>query len=223
MYMKKKSALVTLVVLIGATFFGAGVAFSQFWSETPSVVHLSKAEMDQIYKSIPDPTKSQDQAAFIMDMGPYNVGVNTQHRTGPQEAGADGSIEFHAMSAELYYILEGSGTLTTQEGSMTNVKTRAYSREDQYKRLTDGTLQFNSPTGTAIFSGKTIARHFTAGDIIIIPPNTGHRLSGLDGKFVDYLVFRVDPYHSMPAGYVNPLFRKAGKMKPEDLGSGSSK
>jgi mannose-6-phosphate isomerase-like protein (cupin superfamily) len=219
----KKSALVTLVVLLGITFFAAGVAYSQFWNDTPPAVHLTKAEMDQIYKSIPDQTKSLDQCAFITDMGPYNLGVNTQHRTTPQEAGADGSIEFHAMSAEVYYILEGGGTLVTQGGNMTNVKTRPYSKEETYKRLTDNTLQFNSPTGTAIFSEKPVARKFSAGDIIIIPPNTGHRLSQLDGKFVNYLVYRIDPFRSMPAGYMNPVLRKMGKMNPASLGSGSAK
>lgn len=46
-----------------------------------------------------------------------------------------------------------------------------------------------------------------AGDVTILPPNTGHYLSQIGGSF-HYLVFRVDPDHTLPTGFVNKSIKK---------------
>ena len=215
----KKFVKIALSLLTAATVFSAGVAYSQFWNETPPVVHLTKAEIDSIYNALPDVSRNQDQPAFITDLGPYNLGLNTQHRaTAEENSDPKSGVLFHSRSTEVYYIVEGAGTLTTVDGAMTPVKMRNFSKEENYKRLTDTTLQFNAPSGFATFTGTPVERRFGPDDILIIPPNTGHWLSKIDGKYVRYLVFRIDPYRTMPAGYVNPLFRQQGKTTPAQLG-----
>jgi hypothetical protein len=55
-------------------------------------------------------------------------------------------------------------------------------------------------------SGKT-AKQLSASYLIIIPPNVGHYFTSIDGH-VDYLVFRVDANHILPAGYVNDAAKR---------------
>jgi quercetin dioxygenase-like cupin family protein len=43
--------------------------------------------------------------------------------------------------------------------------------------------------------------------VIIVPPGVAHWFSAIESD-LDYLVFRVDPGHVLPAGYVHPLLKK---------------
>ena len=62
-----------------------------------------------------------------------------------------------------------------------------------------------STTGTGIEGGQS--RKIGPGDVIIVPPGVAHWFSAIE-KDLDYLVFRVDAEHVLPAGYVHPLIKK---------------
>lgn len=205
-----KKYVITWTVLIGVALVSTFVTYAQFWSSTATaVVYFTKGDTDILYKSLPDKNTNTDQCAFITDLGPYNLGLNVQHRIAPETRGPQGGIRFHAYESEIYYIVSGNGILVTQTGAMTNVHPGDYSHEETWKRLTDEKLGFNAPSGWADFSDPPVSHKVGPGDWVVIPPFTGHYLSEINDH-LDYVVLRVDPYHSMPTGYINPAFRKMG-------------
>lgn len=120
-----------------------------------------------------------DQAIRMADLGPYNVGVGVVHRSA---GGPQGAIE-HSRITEVYHVIEGAGTLVT---GGTLVEPRPSAPGSQVVRALNGP----STQGSAIRDG--VSRRIKAGDVVIIPPNTPHWFSEIEGKIV-YLVVRMDP------------------------------
>src|SRR4051794_22599207 len=79
----------------------------------------------------------------------------------------------HPFSTEVYYILEGSGTLVT--GGALQMPLAASTDPDvvRSKAITDG-----------------VARKIAKGDVIVVPPGTPHWFSAIDGT-ITYLESRV--------------------------------
>lgn len=84
----------------------------------------------------------------------------------------------HSHATEIYYILEGSGTLTTG-GTLQDA------RANDLARLGAGVGQ------SGVHVGGT-SRKIGPRDIAIVPGGMAHRFSQLDGP-IKYLVFRFDP------------------------------
>lgn len=84
----------------------------------------------------------------------------------------------HTHATEIYYILEGSGTLTTG-GSLQEPKA------NDLTRLGAGVGQQGVHVGG---SSRKIGPH----DVVIVPGGMAHRFSQLDGP-IKYLVYRFDP------------------------------
>jgi mannose-6-phosphate isomerase-like protein (cupin superfamily) len=93
----------------------------------------------------------------ILSLAPYSA--NLEYRT------AVGPAAVHEREAELFYVLDGSGTLTTG-GKLTNEK-----------RANAGNL-----TGTGIEGGNS--RAVAKGDVVIVPENTPHWFSAINGTIV---------------------------------------
>ncbi len=125
------------------------------------------------------PTAVSDQQIRMIDAGGYNVGVGVVQRPG---TATQGSIE-HDKMTEVYYVLDGAGTLVTggtQVGKKPVAPDSATFRE----------LTGPSSTGTAIQAGES--RRIATGDVVIIPAGVPHWFSGIDGT-IRYVVVRVDP------------------------------
>jgi len=90
----------------------------------------------------------------ILRLAPY--GANLEYRT------AVGPAAVHEKEAELFYVIDGSATLTTG-GKLTSEK-----------RTNDANL-----TGTGIEGGKSQA--VAKGDFVIVPENTPHWFSAING------------------------------------------
>lgn len=119
-----------------------------------------------------------DQSVRMVDVGRYNVGVGVVQRT----PGVQGAIE-HSRITEVYHMIEGAAVLVTG-GTMPDAKPSAL--ESQVVTVLNGP----SNQGTRVEGGTS--RRVKAGDVVIIPPDTPHWWSSLDGKIV-YLVVRIDP------------------------------
>jgi len=95
-----------------------------------------------------------------------------------QRTNADQNALIHDKIDEIYYVLEGSGTLVTG-GTLVNPKQTS-----------------SSPTIGPGWSGSSIqggeSRRVTAGDVVFIPAGVAHMYSQLDGT-IRYLTYRVDP------------------------------
>ena len=114
-----------------------------------------------------------DSPIRAVDVGGYRVGVFGVFR--PKNLPGD-AIAHETKTTEIYYMLEGGGTLVTG-GTITGIKPPPAGRAP-------------GPRGDKIDGG--VSRHVVPGDIIIIPGRTPHWWSGLDSD-IRYLIFRPDP------------------------------
>lgn len=83
----------------------------------------------------------------------------------------------HSNVTEIYYITQGSGTLTTG-GTLSET------------RPTDLTNLWAGPSISGVHAGGE-ARRVAPGDVFVVPAGTAHRFSELDGV-IEYLVFRFE-------------------------------
>ena len=111
--------------------------------------HFSAADLQAALAKLP--TDRPNSVARVFTLDPYNVGVE-QRQPRPQGAAA------HADRAELFYVINGSGTMLTG-GS-----------------ITDGKASGVNTQGTTISGGTRI--DFKTGDFIMVP-------SGVPHQFVD--------------------------------------
>ena len=140
---------------------------------------ISAKEVQEVMKRLP-PGVVTDRPIRVVDVGGYRVGVFGVFRP----KGVPGVAVFHETKVtEIYYLLEGGGTLVTG-GSLREPVTRQ-------KSATNGWVN-NDATGV----NGGISRHVSKGDIVVIPPGVVHWWSALDGD-VTYLMFRPDPQSEM--------------------------
>ncbi len=93
----------------------------------------------------------------ILHLAPYNA--NLEYRTGV------GPAAVHEKEAEMFYVLDGSATLTTGGKLKDEKRTNA-----------------ENLTGTGIEGGNDQA--VAKGDVIIVPENTPHWFSKINGTIV---------------------------------------
>lgn len=106
--------------------------------------------------------RKPDQANFVQPLlqaAPYNV--NLEYRV----QGVDTKPNVHEHEAEIFYVVEGGGTLTTG-GKL---------RDE--KRVNPANL-----TGTGIEGGTS--RHIAKGDFFLVPENTPHGFTETNGALV---------------------------------------
>jgi len=118
-----------------------------------------------------------DSPIRAVDVGGSRIGIYGVFR--PKSLPGD-AIAHETRTTEVYYILEGSGTLVTG-GTIVGLKTPPAGRSA-------------GPRGDRIEGGVT--RHVGPGDIIVIPGRTPHWWSVLDGD-LRYMIVRADPVGTM--------------------------
>ncbi|MFN7913909.1 MAG: cupin domain-containing protein [Vicinamibacterales bacterium] len=106
--------------------------------------------------------RKPDQANFsqpIVSLAPYNA--NLEYRVG----GLNAPASTHDKDAELFYVIEGSGTVVTGGTLKDERRTNA-----------------DNASGTAIEGGAS--RKVAAGDWILVPEKTPHWFTQIDGTLV---------------------------------------
>jgi len=121
-----------------------------------------------------------DTPIRTVDAGGHNVGVGLVYRLSP----AQGGSASHDKVTEVYYIIEGAGTLVTG-GKLVDPERRTSAQET--------VAQINGPgvSGARIQSG--VSRRIAKGDVVIIPAGTPHWWSAVEAPTLSYVVVRVDP------------------------------
>ena len=110
---------------------------------------------------------AQTEGSVVLDFARNaNHSVLLVRRTAP------GSAEIHTVLTDVWYVIDGSGTLVTG-GKAVNLKETAS----------------NELRGNGISGG--IARHIGKGDIIDIPAGVPHWVRKIDGKELVYLTVKV--------------------------------
>ncbi|MEX2131559.1 MAG: hypothetical protein WD772_08725 [Pseudohongiellaceae bacterium] len=159
-------ATLLLAILINAPVFAQ--------SPLPAV-DINAADIKAFIDALPADAIS-DRPIRVVEVGGYKTGIYGVFR--PRSLAGD-AIRHETSVTEIYYMLEGSGTLVTG-GTITGERSRG-----------------DSPnTGRPNFAGSAIAggvsRKIVAGDVIVIPGNVPHWWSSLDSD-IRYLIFRPDP------------------------------
>lgn len=143
-----------LVILFGA----AMVLLAQ---QPAAKTFTSAADVTAMIKKAKDERKP-DQPNFIQPLlqaTPYMV--NLEYRV----KGVDSNPNVHETEAEIFYVVQGAGTLTTG-GKL---------RDE--KRLNATNL-----TGTAVEGGTS--RHIAKGDFFLVPENTPHWFTKTEGTLI---------------------------------------
>ena len=193
----------TLAVLAATFTLCAGVTYSQSGApasiQSKEATDITAAQIQAILK-MDLPTKNADRLVKVIDSGPYNVSMNVQHRIKNEVTDDQGAL--HTKVTEIYYVLDGSATMVTG-GTMMNPKASTYDP----KLITP---EGGNSTGPG-FGGKIqkpyVSRRIGPGDVVFMPPYTVHWFSKIDDH-INYLAFRVDNEHVLPAGYTHPALKK---------------
>ena len=182
------------IVVVGCVSgFCATAAAQPAGSPPTTATDITRAESMSVLASM-NPDGVADQQIKVVDIGKYNVAVGILHRSGKAKQTAIS----HSQVTEIYYVIDGAGTFVTG-GTIANA---AAAPADG---ATVKVLVGPSTTGAGIEGGQR--RRIGPGDIIIVPPGVAHWFSAIE-KDLDYLVFRVDADHVLPAGYVHPLLKQ---------------
>jgi mannose-6-phosphate isomerase-like protein (cupin superfamily) len=137
---------------------------------------VTAADINSFLNKLPKNAIS-DQPIRVVDVGGHHVGVYGVLR--PKAVKQD-AVLHEVGTSEVYYMLEGSGTL-----------------------VTGGTLmdQRREPPTTTTVRGSRIdggvTRKVVPGDVVIIPGRTPHWWSGLDSD-IRYMIIRSDPQERIP-------------------------
>ena len=178
-----------LVVVTMSTVFPA-VVFAQ----SSVATDVTKAEIEAVYETLGD---GIDKQIRVVDIGKdTNVAVGILERGALERQGQVGAIVHHDVT-EVYYILEGGGTLVTG-GPLTDTR--------EFPSDSLSVIELIGPSGGGTFQGGE-SRDISAGDVVIIPAGVPHGFSRIPNR-VKYLSIRVDPDQVLPAGYVNPVITK---------------
>lgn len=150
-------------------------------AQTPlPAVAITAADVKVFIDNLPKDRVS-DLPIRVADVGGAKVGVYGVFR--PRSA--PGSAILHDTSVtEIYYMLEGTGTLVTG-GTLVDERSDGVSPNTQRPNR----------RGTGILGGTS--RRVAPGDIVIIPGKVPHWWSSLDGD-IRYVIYRPDPEGLQP-------------------------
>jgi mannose-6-phosphate isomerase-like protein (cupin superfamily) len=146
----------------------------------PAAVDVPAVAIDAFIDKLPK-DRISDLPIRVADVGGYKVGVYGVFRP---KAVPGGAIRHETSVTEIYYMLEGSGTLVTG-GKLVDERSTGVSPNT--KRPNFG--------GSRIEGGVT--RTVVPGDVVIIPGNVPHWWSTLDTD-IRYLIYRPDPEGLQP-------------------------
>ncbi len=181
------------IICVTVTCAVAATASAQSGVPPSAATDITRVELTTVLESM-NPDGVSDQQIKVVDIGKYNVAVGILHRSGKAKQGAIA----HSQVTEIYYVIDGAGTFVTG-GTITGAS------QAPADGATVKVLVGPSTTGNGIEGGQS--RRIGPGDVIIVPPGVAHWFSAIE-KDLDYLVFRVDADHVLPAGYVHPLIKK---------------
>ena len=148
-----------------------------------SASYISHEEIDSYLKRAPARIVNAvaDQQVRAVDVGKSHVDVGVVYRSSVQAEGS--AVAEHDLVSEVYYILDGTGTLVTGPDIIDWKRRPA---ENQNVRL------LNGPGGNGASIHNGVTHLLKPGDVIIIPAGVGHWFTKVDDH-LRYLMVRIDP------------------------------
>jgi mannose-6-phosphate isomerase-like protein (cupin superfamily) len=153
-----------------------------------SATYIPKSELDAYLKRAIE-RKIIDQQVRSVDIGKSQVGIGMVHRGRFQlgSSSGEGAAE-HEQISEVYYVIDGSGTLMTGPDLVEPKK-----RPDDLKTVREQ----NGPGYNAKSIEHPMLTELKAGDMIVIPAGTGHVFTKIDDH-ITYVMVRIDPDKVVP-------------------------
>ena len=142
------SLALTLFAAAAVAQSGAAQAVKMFSSSADVVVLQAKAKSE---RKEGQPLVVQR----ILQLAPYNANLEYRASVGP--------ASIHEKEAEIFYVIDGGGTMVTGGKLMNESRTNA-----------------ENLTGSGIEGGTP--RKLAKGDFLVVPENTPHWFSSLDGS-----------------------------------------
>lgn len=152
--------------------------------------YIPKSELDA-YTAKAVQFAITDQQVRSVDVGKSQVGIGmvTRPHLEPSATIRKGSVAEHEQISEVYYIIEGTGTLITGPDLINPVKRAA---DEKTVRLQNG------PGYSADGIRNPQVHHVKPGDIVVIPAGTGHLFTEIPGDHITYAMVRIDPDKVVP-------------------------
>ena len=144
-----------------------GISFALTLLTTAAVAQQGSTQAVKMYSSSADVAALQAKAKSdrkgdaplvverILQLAPYNANLEYRASIGPASV--------HEKEAEVFYVIEGGGTMVTGGKLMNESRTNA-----------------ENLTGSGIEGGTP--RKLAKGDFLVVPENTPHWFSSLDGS-----------------------------------------
>jgi mannose-6-phosphate isomerase-like protein (cupin superfamily) len=136
---------------------------------------ITAAQVQSFIKSAPQ-DRNSDRPMRVIDAGGYRVGIFGVFR--PKSAPPNATVHQTNVS-EVYYMLEGAGTLVTGG----TLKKPATPRQSTLGNWTD--------VGSTEIEGG-VSRRIAKGDIVVIPGGVPHGWASTESD-ITYLIVRPDP------------------------------
>jgi mannose-6-phosphate isomerase-like protein (cupin superfamily) len=147
--------LFTIVLALG---IASGAAFAQRGAPSAQSIKTFVSSADvQALVAKAKATRKPDQANLVqplLQLAPYNANLEYRAAVGPAAV--------HEKEAELFYVIDGAGTLVTGGKLTAESRTNA-----------------DNLSGSGINGGQS--QHVAKGDFLIVPENTPHWFSAIDG------------------------------------------
>lgn len=175
------------VITICLTVAQAGSATQSAPTDATDVL---KADVERVFATM---AKGGDSQLLITALSKGQIGVGIVHWL----PGTRGVLS-HSQVDELYYMLEGTGTLLTGG-------TIADGKPLPGDGATVKVLVGPSTSGTKVTGGTS--RTIGPGDIVVIPAGVPHQWLTVDSD-MRYLDIRIDPDKVLQPGYVHPNLKK---------------
>jgi mannose-6-phosphate isomerase-like protein (cupin superfamily) len=142
-----------------ALTLAAGLAYAQQPAAQAMKTFASSSDVAALLAKAKTERKENQPlvAQRILQLAPYNVNLEYRPAVGPASV--------HEKEAELFYVMDGSGTLVTGGKLVNEQRTNA-----------------ENLTGSAIQGGNS--QPVAKGDFIIVPENTPHWFSNINGTLV---------------------------------------
>ena len=148
-----------------------------------SATYIGHEEIEAYFQRAPSRVVNSvaDQQVRAVDIGKGHAAIGVVYRDGVQAEGS--AVAEHDLVSEVYYILDGHGTLVTGP-DIVGWKPRPATNENV--RLLNGP----GGNGSGIRNGATY--ELKPGDVVVIPAGVGHWFTKVDGH-LRYLMVRIDP------------------------------
>lgn len=145
----------TTITIFAAALI-ATAAFAQQPDPKAVITFASSADVAALAAKAKSERKGEQPTVTerILQLAPYNANLEYRAAVGP--------AALHETEAEMFYVIDGSATMMTGGKLVNEKRTNAENR-----------------TGTAIEGG--MSRNVAKGDFIIVPENTPHWFSAING------------------------------------------